>query len=63
MRWSSQVMQLLSVDLAGGSSEWALADVRANRAQGRAKLNAKAARQRWTLPFATLQSVNLHLDL
>lgn len=56
-------MQLLSVDLAGGSSEWALADVRANRAQGRAKLNAKAARQRWTLPFATLQSVNLHLDL
>ncbi|KAK9827584.1 hypothetical protein WJX81_000824 [Elliptochloris bilobata] len=60
---SDKVLQLLSVDHAIGSSEWALADVRANRAQGRAKLSSRASKERWTLPFSALQRVNLHLDM
>ena len=58
-----QVLQLLAVDHVGGTSEWALANVRANRAQGRAKLSSRVARERWTLPFSALQRVNLHLDM
>ena len=58
-----QVLQLLAVDAPGGSTEWALADVRANRPQGRAKLSNRLAKQRWVLPVASLRSVNLHLDM
>ena len=58
-----QVLQLLAVDHAGGTSEWALANVRANRGQGRAKLSSHMARERWTLPLSALQRVNLYLDM
>ena len=37
------MLQLLAVDLPGGSTEWALADVRGNRPQGRAKLSNRLA--------------------
>ncbi len=57
------MLQLLAVDLPGGSTEWALADVRGNRPQGRAKLSNRLAKQRWVLPVASLRRVNLYLDM
>lgn len=57
------MLDLLSVDAAGGRTKWALADVRANRAQGRGKLSARAARERFSLPMAALRRVNLHIDV
>ena len=57
------MLQLLAVDLAGSSTEWALANVRANRPQGRAKLSNRSAKQRWMLPLAHIRRVNLYLDM
>ncbi|KAK9823937.1 hypothetical protein WJX72_006504 [[Myrmecia] bisecta] len=59
------VLQLVQLDSDAQTTEWRLADVRANRSgagKGRTKLTKKAAEQRFTIPVADLQGVRLHMD-
>jgi ribosome maturation factor RimP len=59
---TAAVLQLVSLDEASGSSEWCLADVRAN-APGKGRgLSRRQRDQRWAIPLAALRRVRVHVD-
>lgn len=62
----TRVLQLVSLDAAGGTSEWALANVRINRQQGAKGSNTLSRKQRdlrFNILLNQIQRVNLFIDL
>lgn len=55
----------MSLDVAAGSSQWALANVRVNRKGGKGsqQLSKKQREQRFDIPLRSLRRCNLYLDL
>ena len=57
-----QILELTAHDAEAGSSEWRLADVRANApAKGR-KLSKKQKEQKWVIPTASLTRVKVWVN-
>lgn len=59
---SVAILELLSLDEAAGTSEWQLADVRANAAGKGRGLSRRQRDQRWRIPLEALHSARVHVD-
>lgn len=59
----SRVLRLLELDEATGASTWGLADVKANRRKGVAKLSKRELGIRFEVPLSSIQNARLHLDM
>jgi hypothetical protein len=57
-----RILRLLEVDEIADTSVWGLADVKANRKKGVAKLGKREAGVRFNVPISSIQHVRLHLD-
>lgn len=61
---NTRVLQLLSVDIAAGTTQWALANVRINRQGNKgAQLTRKQRDQRFDIALNSIRKVNLFIDL
>jgi ribosome maturation factor RimP len=61
-RTTTEVLQMLELDEAAGSSVWALADVKANAPTKGRGMSKKQKQQRFTIPLADMVRVRIHVD-
>ena len=57
-----QVMELLTYDEASGTTEWRLAEVKANAPMKGRKMSKKQKDLRFNIPVASLVRIRIHVD-